>query len=290
MSDQLSAPRDPGSYGRRRSLGVGALILFGLACVAGGYGLARFGPELYPQKPRAGARETAPPLALAQSSTAPPAPVLAESPIITPPAPGQEADAAGQGDAALSDRLGALETDHARLASASASALAASALMQAAQGSRPFAPEVKALAAITPALDLRALEADAERGAPSRAALAASFPDYASRAASAARAPGDGAGVLARIGYALTRVVALRRVGDVPGSGADAVLARAERQIEDGDIVSALATLDALPADAKDALGPWRDQAERRAKIDREIARIRAQALQELSSMARSGA
>ncbi len=75
----------------------------------------------------------------------------------------------------------------------------------------------------------------------------------------------------------------------VPGDGPDAILARAERQIEDGDVVGALATLDTLPADAKDALGPWRDRAERRAKIDREIARIRAQALQDLSQLARSG-
>ena len=60
MSDQLSAPRDPGSYGSRRrtGLGVGALVLFGIACVAGGYSLARFGPtlpDIYPDKPRAGA-------------------------------------------------------------------------------------------------------------------------------------------------------------------------------------------------------------------------------------------
>jgi len=283
MSDQLSAPRDPGSYGSRRrtGLGVGALILFGVACVAGGYSLARFGPtlpELYPDKPRAGAVAEVAPLA------APAPPVADDSPASAP-----ITVAAPVGDDATARRLDALEADRGRLASASASALAASALMQAAQGSRPFAPEVKALAALTPSLDLRALQADAERGAPSRAALAASFPDYAARAASAARTPGDGAGVLARVGHALSRVVALRRVGEVPGDGPDAILARAERQIDDGDIVGALATLEVLPADAKDALGPWRDRAERRAKIDREIARIRAQALQELSQLARSG-
>ena len=285
MSDQLSAPRDPGSYSRRRAgLGVGALILFGIACVAGGYSLARFGPtlpDIYPDKPRAGATSEVAPWA------AEPPPVTAEEAPIAAPAPIALPEPAG--DDATARRLDALEADRGKLASASASALAASALMQAAQGSRPFAPEVKALAELAPSLDLRALQVDAERGAPSRAALAASFPDYAARAASAARAPGDGAGVLDRVGYALGRVVALRRVGEVPGDGPDAILARAERQIDDGDIVGALATLDALPAGAKDALGPWRDRAERRAKIDREIAAIRAQALQELSQLARSG-
>ena len=285
MSDQLSAPRDPGSYSRRRAgLGVGALILFGIACVAGGYSLARFGPtlpDIYPDKPRAGATSEVAPWA------AEPPPVTAEEAPVAAPAPIALPEPAG--DDATARRLDALEADRGKLASASASALAASALMQAAQGSRPFAPEVKAVADLAPSLDLRALQADAERGAPSRAALAASFPDYAARAASAARAPGDGAGVLARVGHALSRVVALRRVGEVPGDGPDAILARAERQIDDGDIVGALATLEALPADAKDALGPWRDRAERRAKIDREIAAIRAQALQELSQLARSG-
>ena len=285
MSDQLSAPRDPGSYGSRRrtGLGVGVLVLFGIACVAGGYSLARFGPtlpELYPDKPRAGAVAEIAPLA----APAPAAPVDEAPPPSDPVAAIVESH-----DTATAGRLDALEADRGRLATASASALAASALMQAAQGSRPFAPEVKAVADLAPSLDLRALQADAERGAPSRAALAASFPDYAARAASAARTPGEGAGVLARVGHALSRVVALRRVGEVPGNGPDAILARAERQIDDGDIVGALATLEALPADARDALGPWRDRAERRAKIDREVARIRAQALQELSQLARSG-
>lgn len=283
MSDQLSAPRDPGSYGRRRyaGLGVGAVALFGVACLAGGYGLARFGPELYPDKPQPGA--SAERLAADPAASTPVAPLAALSaapPPETPPAP----------DAGLGQRVEALESDRVKMASAAASALAAGALVEAAQGSRPFPDEVKALAVLAPSLDLRALAVDAERGAPSRAALAASFPDYAARAASAARAPDDGAGVLERIGYALSRVVALRRVGDVPGQGVDALIARAERQVEDGDVLAALATLETLPADAKDAIGPWRDRAERRAKIDREIAAVRAQALEELVRQARSGA
>ena len=91
MSDQLSAPRDPGSYGSRRrtGLGVGALVLFGIVCVAGGYSLARFGPtlpELYPDKPRAGAvAEIAPlaapaPAALVDEAPPPSDPVAAIAP------------------------------------------------------------------------------------------------------------------------------------------------------------------------------------------------------------------
>ena len=138
MSDQLSAPRDPGSYSRRRAgLGVGALILFGIACVAGGYSLVRFGPtlpDIYPDKPRAGATSEVAPWA------AEPPPVTAEEAPVAAPAPIALPEPAG--DDATARRLDAMEADRGKLASASASALAASALMQAAQGSRPFAPEV----------------------------------------------------------------------------------------------------------------------------------------------------
>lgn len=285
MSDphELSAPRDPGSYGRPRRSGLGfwALIAFGLACLAIGYGAARFGPQLYPDKPGVGVSAEAPPATISPL-VGPIPPPLSQGLAQSEPEP----VATGE----ISRRLEALEGDRARLASAAASALAAAALVEASQTSRPFAEEVKGLAAAPPDLDLRALEADAARGAPSRAALAASFPDYAARAASAARAPGDEAGVLARIAYALSRVVALRRVGEVPGDSSDAVLARAERQVEDGDLVAALATLEPLPPGARDALAPWRERAERRAKIDRSIAAIRAQALEQLSHLARGGA
>ena len=280
MSDatELSAPRDPGSYGRPRPIGwiVWLVVVFGLACVAAGYFAARFGPEFYPDKP--GVVEA--PAAALPVAAAPAPPQAADSlapPVVEPPSD------------ELARRMELLETDRARLASAAASALAASALAEASQTSRPFAEELHALSASAPSLDLGSLTDEAERGAPSRAALAASFPDYAARAASAARAPGESAGVLARIGYALSRVVTLRRVGETSGSGVDAVLARAERQVEDGDIGAALATLEALPPAGKDALGPWRDRAERRARIDRQIAEIRAHALKDLTALSRSG-
>src|SRR5690606_33243294 len=101
---------------------------------------------------------------------------------------------------------------------------------EASQGSGPFAQELAALRLAAPAApELAALVRVAETGAPSRAALAAGFPDYAARAASASRAPTEGAGLGDRAAYALSRIVSVRRIGDVPGNRADAILARAER-------------------------------------------------------------
>jgi hypothetical protein len=283
MSDpnDLSAPRDPGSYGRARLMGPAfwLLIVFGLVCIAAGYGVAKFGPQLFPAKPAAAQPTATSFFGPAPQAPPPPAPALATA---TPPPASAEV-------ARLAERLEALETRQGRAAQASAEALAAAALLEAAQSSRPFPAELAALEGVLPASpDLQALKPYAERGAPSRAALAASFPDYAARAAAASRSPQEDAGLLARIGQTLSRVVTLRRVGDVPGTGVDALIARAERQLQDGDLVAALATLDTLPPAGRNALGPWRERAEGRAVVDRQIARLRNQALQDLAQLARS--
>ncbi len=280
-----TAPRDPGSYGRARILGpaIWAMIVFGLLCIAAGYVLATFGPRMFPAEPRPAAE------AVSLSS---PAPVRPAATTLSPQSPPQVLDPASPSAdlARLAERLQTLEGHQARAAQAAAGALAAAALMEAAQTSRPFSDELAALAGVAPpTADLRSLQSYAEHGAPSRAALAASFPDYAARAAAAARAPQEDAGLLVRIGHALSRIVTIRRVGDVPGTGVDAVLAQAEGQVEEGDIVAALNTLDRLPPAGRAALVPWRARAERRADIDRRIAQIRALALEDLAGLARSG-
>ena len=167
-------------------------------------------------------------------------------------------------------------------------ALAAAAVVEASQGQGPFVDELSTLRAMSPpSPELQALTALAQAGAPSRTALAQSYPDYAARAATAARAPGKEAGLGDRIVYALARVVMLRRVGDKPGDGVDALLARAERQVGDGDLDRALKTLDGLPPGPRDAMAPWRLRAERRAEIDRDAAALRARALRALAPEAR---
>ena len=285
---EISAPRDPAVYGRPRSgPGAWAIAAFGVICVLAGAAIAVIGGARFPT--------TAPearPAAQAMLQPQSPAPTQPQAPVAAPVASAApNAGGPTHEMAALADRVAAVEAEQPRTARAAASALAAAALMEAAQTSRPFASELSALETVSPAsAELGALRRLAETGAPSRRALAAAFPDAAARAGSASRLPDDNAGVLARLSYALSRVITLRRVGEVPGSGVDAVLARAERQVEDGDIEQALKTLDALPAPAREAMSAWRDRAERRAEIDRRVAAIRAQALRDLTELARGGA
>ena len=280
-----TVPKDPADDRRRPLMGVSfwAAISFGILCVLAGAGLAAFGPKLLAQRvmlriePEASLER--PVAALPPTAAAPTSPASAP----TPPSAAAASDLME-----LSARLAIVETQQTRTAQAAAAALAAAAVVEASQGSGPFAAQVSDLVAMTsPSPELSALSQLATTGAPSRAALAASFPDYATRAASAARMPGAGAGFGDQITYALSRVVTLRRVGDVPGMGVDAVIARAERQVEDGDLGHALSTLDGLPKSSRDAVAGWRDGARRRAEIDRNAAALRTRALQALAASVR---
>jgi hypothetical protein len=284
-ASELGAPKDPAAYRPRPLLGVTfwAMIILMLFCVLAGVAIADFGPRWLGPKPAAKPAPEAP-AATELSPAAAPAPAATPAVVAMPAAPSADV-------ARLGARVATLETQQTHASQAAAAALAASAMVEATQGSGPFADELSSLRAISPpSPELQALARLAAAGAPSRTALAASYPDYAARAASAARAPGDKAGLGARIAYELSRVVTLRQVGEVAGDGVDAVLARAERQVEDGDLDRALRTLDRLPAGAKDAIAPWRNRAERRAEIDRNAFALRARALQTLASEARGGA
>lgn len=282
-ASESSAPKDPADYRPKPLLGATfwAMLALMLLCVLAGVAVANFGPRLFGPPPPAKIPVEAAPR---ESPAAPPAP----APSLAPGPVSQSSPDVAR----LTARVASLEAQQTHASQAAAAALAAAAVVEATQGTGPFVEALSSLRAISPpSPELQALARLAAVGAPSRTALAASFPDYAASAVSAARAPnsqggGVGAGLGDRIVYALSRVVSLRRVGDVPGDGVDALLARAERQIDDGDLDRALKTLDKLPAGARDALAPWRDRADRRAEIDRNAAALRARALQTLANEA----
>lgn len=282
----LTAPRDPAAYRRPRLLGPGfwALFAFGALCILAGWAIAQFGPQVFPERPapQVEAQEPVGPEALAPRPFAP----AAEGATSLDAALDAASSPPPADVTALSERLAALEAGQARTTEAAAAALAAAALVEAAQSSRPFAAELAALSAVSPpSAEIGSLQRLAELGAPSPSALIASFPDYAARAAHAGRAPGAGAGVVERVGHALAGVVTIRRVGEVGGQGVDAILARAERSLAEGDLDGALRSLDALPTSAREALAPWRVRAERRAEIDRRVAALRAEALADLARL-----
>lgn len=186
---------------------------------------------------------------------------------------------------ALAARVQRLEEAQTRATRAAAAAVAAAALADAAQDSRPFVGELASLERAMPGdRVIEALRPLAETGAPTRAALAAEFPEVASRAALAARAPGEDASFLARAGHALSSLVTLRRVDDLSGGSPDAVLARAERRVLDGDLAGAVEQLRALPASTQAATAAWRERARRRLEIERAVGALRGSALRDLAA------
>ena len=259
-----------------RLMGAGfwMAISFGMVCVVAGAGATILGPRLFRTETLAAplsVRPAALPLAL-------PAPVQPMEPL-----PPQVPADAGEIDA-LNARIALLEARAKQASSAAATALAAAALVTASQGSRPFAQDLAALRATAPAApEIEALNSLAFTGAPSRAALAQSFAEHAARAMGAARTPEEGARLDARLMYALSRVVSVRRVGDLPGDGVEARLARAERSLADGEVAGALEAVDGLPPRSRSAMAEWTEAARRRAAIDSQVAALRARALRDLT-------
>jgi hypothetical protein len=192
--------------------------------------------------------------------------------------------------AAIGARLDHLQAGQQRLAGAAGAALAAATLSEAAQSSQPFAGQLDGVGRLLPgSAELAALRPLAQTGAPSRAALAAQFADLADRASLAARAPGEDAGLVERLGQLMASIFILRRVDRQGGDSPDAVLARAQRLADDGDLDGALRATDALPPAGREALADWRARAQRRADIDRLVSAVRADALGQLAEAADRG-
>ena len=272
---ETEAPRDPALYARRRLLGPGfwALIAFGIVCVAAGAALARFGPTWF-SRPKAPAAIEQP-----QATTSAPRAGVSQ-PLYGGPGAAPAPAPASESVAQLEGRVAVLESGQQRALDAAGAALAAATLMDAARTARPFAEELASLERVLPlSSDLRALERLAQAGAPTRAGLAAEFETLAARAAVAARDPGRNADFLAKLRHALSSIVTIRQVGTTQGATPDAVLGRAQKLLNEGDIEGALAATETLPIPAQNVLAPWRSAAERRVEVDRHIAAIRADAL-----------
>jgi len=283
---EIVAPSDPALYARRRVMGPGVWIwlLLCVLCIGLGAAVAHYGPTLFAPKAR--------PVAGAISATPSPRPVAdrVAAGAALPVESGETAVAPPAADVErLDGRISALESSQKGVTDAATAALAVSALAETADTSRPFDQELAGLQRVLPpSPDLRALETLAQRGAPTRAGLAVQFVNLAGRAASAARDPGPEADLFSRIRYALSRIVSIRHVGSTAGSTPDAMLARAQALLDDGDVEGAVQALDSLPDTAREVLAPWFNAANRRIEIDRHVAAIRADALNGLSRVSRT--
>ena len=181
----------------------------------------------------------------------------------------------------LSKEIAALGARKAGAASRSAGfVLAVGQLRDALRGSGGYADElaaVRALAGDDPALaaPLATLARHAETGVATRAALRSRFSALADSLVRAAAVPPEGSWLqrtLARLGSLVT----VRRVGEVAGETADAIVARAETRLEAGDFAAAVAEVETLKGAPATLAKPWLDDARARLAVDRAVAALAA--------------
>lgn len=276
-----AVPGDPSAYRPKKGFGWPIVAAVCVASVVFGIAISRLVPGA-PQAETGEAHEPAVPW------FAPAAPHV-EVPVqeATPPPVAVTDPAAASPEVAdLSARLARIEADQQRTASAAGAALATTALLQAAQTSRPFTAELASVETLLPQAETSALRRLAQTGVPTRSMLAEDFTAAAADAAAAARAPADDAGLVAQLSHALSKIVTIRRVEG--GRGADAILIRAEELVRHGDLEGALAQMERLPAASRAAFAPWIARAEPRVELDRRLAAVRAASIRALTAEARA--
>jgi len=186
------------------------------------------------------------------------------------------------GSGALSDKLSRLESEQAALAEQVdapsrqidvARAIAAAGLKSAIDRGGSFMSELEAFASVAPddpaVAELRDLAA---RGVPSRADLVAGFSDAASTAIAAADPGNPDAGLVDRLMSSAMSVVKVRKVGDVPGDTAEAIAARAEAHLLNGDLDAAVREWNTLPEESLAATADYSEALAARARAERLIA------------------
>jgi len=173
-----------------------------------------------------------------------------------------------QGQAKLTEQLGdpGRQIDLAR-------AIAAAGLKSAIDRGGPFMAELEAFASVVPddpaVPELRDLAA---RGVPSRSRLIEDFPDAATTAIAAAQPVDPNAGLVDRLMSSAMSVVKVRQVGDVEGDSAEAIAARAETHLLDGNLDAALAEWNALPEASRLAAADFGNALAARARAEMLIA------------------
>lgn len=133
-----------------------------------------------------------------------------------------------------------------------AKAIAITALKSATERGGPFMAELDALASITPDDPaVERLRPHAATGIASRAELVRKFGDVADAILAAIHQPDPNEGIGQRLLSSALSVVKVRPVGNVEGTTPEAILARMEDKLQNGDLKGAALEWESLPAQGK---------------------------------------
>lgn len=174
-------------------------------------------------------------------------------------------------DATQSSRLDAAEKKIDEPASdvQLARAVAVTALKTAIDRGGPFLAELDALKSVAPDDPaIGGLAGDAPTGVVSRADLVRAFPEAADSMLSAIKGADPNQGIFARLMDSASSAIRIRPVGSVDGTGPEAIVARIEDKLANGDLKGAALEWDTLPAEAKAADDGFKAKLDQRIRVE----------------------
>lgn len=150
-----------------------------------------------------------------------------------------------------------------------ARAIAAAALKAAIDRGGPFIAELDTFAGVAPddpaATDLRGF---AETGVPSRSELIRQVPDVATAIIESVNQPDPNQSWSDRLMSSAKSLVSVRPVGNVEGESVEAIAARMEDKVKNGDLPGAATEWNSLPAVAKQASAAFKQSLEARIRVE----------------------
>ncbi|WP_186806459.1 COG4223 family protein [Rhizobium leguminosarum] len=150
-----------------------------------------------------------------------------------------------------------------------ARAIAAAALKAAIDRGGPFLAELDTFAGVAPddpaVADLRAF---AETGIPSRTELVGEVPDVATAIVEAVNQPDPNQSWSDRLMSSAKSLVTVRPVGNIEGESVEAIAARIEEKVKNGDLPGASAEWNSLPALGKQASAAFKQSLEARIRVE----------------------
>jgi hypothetical protein len=148
-------------------------------------------------------------------------------------------------------------------------------LKRAVERGAAFERELSQVKAVAPAdLDLKALEGSAKAGLPTQAVLAREFRETARTVVTADAAPTEDGSFFDRLVAGASTVVRVRKTGNVEGQTAEAVVARMERKLTDGDLEGTMKEAESLGGKAKEAAAGWLEKLGARLAVDRAMVAV----------------
>ncbi|TRA98764.1 MULTISPECIES: COG4223 family protein [Rhizobium/Agrobacterium group] len=150
-----------------------------------------------------------------------------------------------------------------------ARAIASAALKAAIDRGGPFLTELDTLSKVTPDDPaIASLQSFAATGVPSRSELMQKFPDVANAMLSAINQPDPNQGIMERLTESAFSLVKVRPVGNIEGETPDAMIARMENKLRNGDLQGAALEWNGLPEAARTASADYKKSLDARIEVE----------------------